>query len=76
MDSSVSDNEKIAEVSVENIELHAPPTFSEVGVDLHEPLLEPESSDSELRAAIYRLMMLLVHDHCQTRHDIVCTDLY
>ena len=21
-------------------------------------------------------MMLLVHDHCQTRHDIVCTDLY
>ena len=53
MASSVGDNDKIAEVSVENIELHAPPTFSEVGVNLREPLLEPESSDSELRAATY-----------------------
>ena len=48
---SVGDNDKIAEASVENIELHATPTFSEVGVDLHEPPLELESSDSELHAA-------------------------
>ena len=49
---SVGDNEKIAEVE-ENIELHSPPTFSEVGVDLRELLLELESSNSELRAATY-----------------------
>ena len=37
----------------ESTELHTMPTFTVVGVDLREPLLEPESTDSELRAATY-----------------------
>ena len=46
-----AEDEKI--VGEENTELHTLPTFTEVGVDLHEPLLEPESMESESRAATY-----------------------
>jgi hypothetical protein len=38
----------------EKPKLHALPTFSEIGVDLREPLLELESeSESQIRAATY-----------------------
>ena len=47
-----AEDEKKAE-GKESTELHTMPTFTEVGVDLREPLIEPESTDSEARAAIY-----------------------
>ena len=47
-----AEDEKKAEEK-ENTELHTMPTFTEVGVDLREPLLEPESTDSESCAATY-----------------------
>ena len=50
--SSVSEGERVAE-DEEKTELHTLLTFSEVGVDLREPLLELESDDSESRAVTY-----------------------
>ena len=49
---SVSEDEKIGE-GEKSTELCTLPTFSEIGVDLREPLLEIESGDSESHAATY-----------------------
>jgi hypothetical protein len=48
---SVSEGEGIAE-GEEKTELHTLPTFSEIGINLREPLLEPEGeSESQIHAA-------------------------
>jgi predicted outer membrane repeat protein len=48
---SVSEGEGVVECE-EKTELHTLPTFSDIGVNLREPLLEPES-ESQIRAATY-----------------------